>query len=178
MTAGVHAPGSATAYTLPVMQSPDPAPLPRLLRPLPALLLALAAAPVQAQVLDTTVIQAENVRYAYAQVLQVTPVYQTLTATAVEQRCDQTPLPEEPGSRLSRMVGAVKGALARQEDEPAAAQNCRSVPVQREFQRPIAYDVDYVYRGAKYRSRLADDPGNRLRIRIGVTPVVGAARGE
>ena len=29
------------------------------------------------------------------------------------------------------------------------------VPVEREFRRPIAYDVDYVYKGFKYRSRLA-----------------------
>ena len=46
----------------------------------------------------------------------------------------------------------------------------------REFRRPIAYDVDYVYKGSKYRSRLPDDPGNRLRIRIGVTPVVTGSR--
>ncbi len=55
-------------------------------------------------------------------------------------------------------------------------ENCRTVPVEREFRRPIAYDVDYVYQGAKFRSRLADDPGNRLRIRIGVTPVEGGTR--
>ena len=30
----------------------------------------------------------------------------------------------------------------------------------------------YVWRGTKYRSRLPEDPGNRLRIRISVTPVV------
>ena len=29
---------------------------------------------------------------------------------------------------------------------------------------PIAYDVDYMYKGMKYRSRLPDDPGNRLRV--------------
>ena len=35
------------------------------------------------------------------------------------------------------------------------------VPVEREFRRLIAYDVDYVYKGDKYRSRLPYDPGNR-----------------
>ncbi|MHB8912565.1 MAG: hypothetical protein ACYC42_07940, partial [Lysobacter sp.] len=59
---------------------------------LPTLWLALSAAPALAQ--QTTVIQTENVRFAWAQVLQVTPVYQTLVATRIEQQCDQSPLPD------------------------------------------------------------------------------------
>ncbi|MNU07500.1 hypothetical protein D3C72_2531200 [compost metagenome] len=47
------------------------------------------------------------------------------------------------------------------------------MPVGREFRRPIAYDVDYVYKGTKYRSRLPEDPGNRLKIRVSITPWVG-----
>lgn len=124
----------------------------------------------------TTVIQAENVRYAYAQVLKVTPVFQTLTATRTEQRCEPDAA-ADPDSKLSRVVGAVKDALRRNpgEQEPQASQ-CRQVPVVQEFRRPIAYDVDYTYRGAKYRSRLPEDPGNRLRIRVSVVPVVGGSR--
>ncbi len=149
--------------------------------PLPCLLLvATLSVPALAQ--DRVVIQAENVRYDYAQVLRVTPVYQTLTATRVEEKCDQTPRPEDEGdSRLSRMVGAVKDVFTRgndDEDEDTAAAgtaNCRSVPVEREFQRPIAYDVDYLYKGAKFRSRLPEDPGNRLRIRVSITPVAAGA---
>ncbi len=146
------------------------------LLPLPCLLLALASGVGSAQ--DTTVIQRENVRYAYAQVLRVSPVYQTLTATRMEERCDQSPAPADEDSRLSRMVGAVRGAVSREQASEPEAVNCRSVPVARQFHRPIAYDVDYVYQGAKYRSRLTDDPGNRLRIRIGVTPMVSAPRGR
>lgn len=136
---------------------------------LPALLIALAilAGPAWAQ---NTVIQQENVRFDYAQVLRVTPVYQTLTATRMEQRCD--PPPATPSNRITRAVGAIKERLRRDEEKKAAAANCRSVPVEREFRRPIAYDVDYVYKGAKFRSRLAEDPGNRLRIRVSISPVV------
>lgn len=141
------------------------------------LLLSFAlAAPSWAQ--DSVVVQAENVRYDYAQVLRVTPVYQTLTATRMEEECDQSPRPSSEGdSRLSRMVGAVKDALTRNNDDEETTITCRSVPVEREFQRPIAYDVDYLYKGAKYRSRLRDDPGNRLRIRVSITPVVPASNG-
>ena len=146
--------------------------------PLPCLLLiATFAVPGHAQ--DRVVIQAENVRYDYAQVLRVTPVYQTLIATRVEEKCDQTPSPESEGdSRLSRMVGAVREVFTRdnaaRDEGTEAAGNCRSVPVEREFQRPIAYDVDYLYKGAKFRSRLPEDPGNRLRIRVSITPVAAS----
>ncbi|MGV8941521.1 MAG: hypothetical protein ACOH1P_08280 [Lysobacter sp.] len=147
---------------------------------LPTLLIASATIPAWAQdtgVRDTTVIQSENVRFAYAQVLRVTPVYQTLTANAVEKHCKPLASPDESESRLARVVGAVKGALGRPPEEgPSSSEDCESVTVQREFHRPIAYDVDYVYKGSKYRSRLPDDPGNRLRIRIGVTPVVSGIR--
>lgn len=137
----------------------------------PTLLLALVAGGAWAQ--EGPAMQGENVRYVYAQVLSVSPFYQTLTATRMEQQCDQTPAPPDDDSRLSRMVGVVKGALGRErtETEAEAERVCRAVLVERQFHRPIAYDVDYVYRGAKYRSRLAEDPGNRLRIRIGVTPM-------
>ena len=135
---------------------------------LPILLtcLVLSAGPVAAQ---HTVIQQENVRFDYAQVLRVTPVYQTLTATRTEQRCEQL---ARDKSRLSRAVGALKEALRREDGKGNANANCQSVPVEREFRRPIAYDVDYAYKGAKFRSRLAEDPGNRLRIRVSITPVV------
>ncbi|MGY0798940.1 hypothetical protein ACW7G0_07800 [Lysobacter sp. A286] len=152
----------------------------RLRLSLPILLCALVMGPAWAQ--DTTVIQAENVRFAYAQVLRVTPIYQTLTATSVEEQCVPTPADEGDGeSRLARVVGAVKDALSRQPAETrdkTVAADCETVSVEREFRRPIAYDVDYVYKGSKYRSRLPDDPGNRLRIRIGVTPVVTGSRSQ
>ena len=33
------------------------------------------------------------------------------------------------------------------------------VTVEREFRRPIAFDVDYMYKGMKYRSRLPHRSG-------------------
>ena len=122
----------------------------------------------------------ENVRFDYAQVLRAEPVYQTLHATRTEERCDLVPAePERPREDsgkpglFSRMVDSVKDVFTRDEPAPPPAttrQNCRMVQVDRQFQRPIAWDVDYVYKGTKYRSRLAEDPGNRLRVRVAVTP--------
>ncbi|ALN90855.1 hypothetical protein [Lysobacter gummosus] len=131
---------------------------------------ALWTKPAAAQ--QHTVIQAENVRFDYAQVLRVTPVYQTLRATTVEQQCDPEPT-GKADSRLSRVVGAVREALGRERDpKPSTGENCRPVPVEREFRRPIAYDVDYVYKGSRFRSRLPEDPGNKLKVRVAVTPVI------
>jgi uncharacterized protein YcfJ len=113
------------------------------------LLLSLVAAlPAHA---ETTVIQTPNVRTEYAQVLRVEPVYQTLRAYAVEERCDSPAEAGQPG------------------------RNCRPLRVEREFQRPIAYDVDYIHRGVKYRSRIPYDPGKRLRLKVSVTPDIDAA---
>lgn len=93
--------------------------------------------------------QLSNVRTEYAQVLRVQPVYQTLRAYAVEQRCDNP----------AEATGVAQ-----------TNRNCRPTRVEREFQRPVAYDVDYIHRGVKYRSRLPIDPGKRLKVRISVTP--------
>jgi uncharacterized protein YcfJ len=126
-----------------------------------------------------TVIQVENVRMDYARVLRVEPVYQTLTATQIEQYCDGKPVAvERPAKGLTRIVGKVRQALGSEEgsSKPEDAVNCRAVPVRRQFRRPIAYDVDYIYKGMKYRSRLPMDPGNRLRVRVSVTPSLPPAR--
>ena len=52
----------------------------------------------------------------------------------------------------------------------ARLENCRMQTVPREYRRVIAYDVDYVYKGSKFRTRMGKDPGNRLRIRVSITP--------
>ncbi|MDR1074912.1 MAG: hypothetical protein LBL59_00985 [Xanthomonadaceae bacterium] len=143
---------------------------------------------------------AANVSIDYAQVLKVEPVYEILRAARTEQQCDQdsaepdvasaqaaTPQQKEEGA-FSRMMGAIRGLFSSRNDsvivvtravpssqvnpEQSAGErrNCRLVQVQREFQRPVAYDVDYIYAGTQYRSRLGDDPGNRVRIRVSITP--------
>ncbi|KLD71255.1 hypothetical protein Y887_06950 [Xanthomonas pisi DSM 18956] len=132
------------------------------------------------------VVVIENVKLDYAQVLNVEPVYQTLRATRIEEQCEAeqaTPVPVpavEDEGRINRMVDSVKEMFSRRPEPatPAAVpptsprRNCKVVEVPREFRRPIAFDVDYVYKGTKYRSRLPEDPGNRLRIRVSVTPYI------
>ena len=133
----------------------------------------MAAAPVAAQ--QVRVLPVENVRVGYAQVLHVEPVYQTLRATAVEEDCTPADTAKaKPAGTLSRMAQAVKGAITRDSHKAAdKEQECQPTTVQRTYRTPIAYDVDYIYKGMKFRSRLASDPGNMLRVRISITPYEG-----
>ena len=145
--------------------------------PLLGMALLASAWPAAAQ---ETVVPKHNVRTGWAQVLRVDPVYQTLTATAMEQQCDGETAEQADARRgLSRIVGAVKNVLTRDEaPAPTSAADCRMVPVERQFRRPIAYDVDYVFRGMKYRSRLPYDPGNRLKVQVSILPFVQAQDGK
>ena len=144
-----------------------------------ACLLALALLPLASWAQDT---ESGNVRVDYARVLNVEPVYETQRATRTERICDQpepdkAPPKAEEG-RLGRMWDSVKGLFGSDDGKARLAEppppRCRTVLVGRQYQRPVAYDVDYMYKGMKYRSRLAEDPGNRLRIRISVTPYESA----
>lgn len=173
------------------------------------LLCGLVAAPVRGQELEqeagpdlrNRVVVVENVRYDYAQVLNVEPVFQILRATRTEEHCEPVStrtldpvhvvVDDEEKGRLGRLWNSVRRMFGAEEAAATVAEtateaevvrrdalltrNCKVVEVGREFRRPIAYDVDYVYRGTKYRSRLPDDPGNRLRIRVSVTPHIAGA---
>ena len=92
---------------------------------------------------------------------------------------------EEEKGGFRRFWDSVRGIFTRGEGEEAVEDSsqvhhpgasalltpeCRIVEVGREFRRPIAYDVDYMYRGSKFRTRMDRDPGNRLRIRISISP--------
>ena len=168
---------------------------------LPAVVLAQEAEP------RNRVVIVENVKFDYAQVLNVEPVFQTLRATRTEEHCEPVSTrtlapvnvtgeePVEDKGRISRFWDSVRSMFKRSDEEaveevgtespapapantgPMLTRDCRIVPVGREFRRPIAYDVDYVYKGTKYRSRLPEDPGNRLKIRVSITPWVGPEQG-
>ncbi|MCL7713671.1 hypothetical protein [Stenotrophomonas mori] len=166
-----------------------------------ACLLAASAMPAGAQEGDelrNRVAIVENVRYDYAQVLNVEPVFQTLRATRTEEHCEpvstltlapvEVKVEQEKGG-FRRFWDSVKGLFDRADGDdmggmalrPSGAggntalltPECRIVEVGREFRRPIAYDVDYVYKGVKFRSRLPEDPGNRLKLRVSITPELG-----
>jgi hypothetical protein len=88
----------------------------------------------------------ENVTWAWAQVLRSSPVYRMVQVPTTEERCAAPPAAGQ------------------------AARKCRTVEVVYTERRLVGYDVEYAWKGEKYMSRLAADPGTRLRIRISVVP--------
>lgn len=136
----------------------------------------------------------ENVTYGYAQVLRATPVYQNVRVRVPETRCDGVDqagdgnggtlvgavlggalgnqVGKGDGRKASTIAGAVVGgAVGRQVSRNTGpAGRCRTVEVERTERRLAGYDVEYQYKGDTYMSRLAGDPGNRLRIRVSITP--------
>ena len=109
---------------------------------LAALCLAIAA------VVGTNAASAQaaaNTSHGYAQVLRVEPVYELRTVQAVDPECLR------PG-----------------EAAPPPTLDCKPHPVT--VRRIVAYDVEYSYKGDTYMSRLKQDPGSRLRVRVSVVP--------
>lgn len=141
----------------------------------------------------------ENVSYGYAQVLRADEVFETVRTRTPEERCDgvarSDPGAANRGTVIGAIVGAalgnqvgdgdgrtaatvagavVGGAVGRNvaENNSPPQPQCRIVEVEREERQVVGYDVEYMYKGEKYMSRLPYDPGNRLRIRVSVTPDV------
>src|SRR5690606_33548146 len=139
-------------------------------------ILMLLPLPAWAQEASSSI---ENVRTEYAEVLRAEPVYETLRATSMTERCEaSTPVQrdEEPKSGFSRMIGAVRGVLptdpkveevARTSDEV-----CRLVPLMCNFRRRVSRVVDHEQKSFKYQSRLPYDHGNRQRVLSSNTPIV------
>lgn len=124
-----------------------------------ALAMLLAAAGARAETSGR-----ENVIFAYAQVLRADPVYERVLVTEQVERCEQGPsLRARDRSTRSSRQGAADTLVQR---------GCQLVEEDREINRLAGYDVEYRYRGDVFISRVAEDPGDRLRIRVAVSPAL------
>lgn len=142
--------------------------------------------------------ESENVSYGYAQVLRADEVVEIVRTRTPEERCDGVEYRRSGQATGGTVIGAIVGAalgnqvgkgdgrkaatvagavaggaignnIARKRAE-AESRGCRIVEVEREEHQVVGYDVEYMYKGEKYISRLAYDPGNRLRVRVSVSP--------
>jgi uncharacterized protein YcfJ len=71
------------------------------------------------------------------------------------------------------VAGAAVGnsAAAAQGEAPVHSErHCRIVDNAAGPRHIVAYDVEYRYRGERYTARMNYDPGDRIRVRISVTP--------
>ncbi len=81
------------------------------------------------------------------------------------------------GRKAATIAGAVAGGAighnaAKRDDRTYTdvETHCRQVDGGYEERRVVGYDVEYRYRGETYMTRLNYDPGDRLRVRVAVTP--------
>lgn len=80
------------------------------------------------------------------------------------------------GRTATTVVGAAAGAaVGNGVAAPAAApirseRHCRVVDGATGPRQIVAYEVEYRYRGELYTARMSYDPGDRIRVRISVTP--------
>ena len=88
--------------------------------------------------------------------------------------------------KSNQRVGAVLGAMLghsigrdimRQDNQPGirefeTVQRCETVYQQHEEERLVGYRVTYLYNGTEYSIRTDSDPGDRIRIRVSVQPVL------
>jgi uncharacterized protein YcfJ len=134
----------------------------------------------------------ENLSYGYAQVLRVQPAYESYS-NAGEPRCIErrrsgntsggtvlgaivggalgNQVGKGDGRKAATIAGAVAGGAIGHEvaERNGSTYDCPDGYVQEE-RRMVGYDVEYTYKGENYMSRLPYDPGNRLRVRVSVTP--------
>jgi len=180
--------------------SPLSRPLPYLL---PGALCAVMIARAQDAHLPADTLQIEsNVRLEYAEVLRVEPVPTPVIQPAHTAHCQPLPSPapaaalpattraqttasdpmvalNTPPARPPSAAQPAINASAQTSSPETALPEIECPPAQDgEVGQGVVYDVDYVLRGIKYRSRLPYDPGNRLQVQILVTPVPPSARPE
>ncbi len=120
---------------------------------------------------DAQVHPYEHVHHAYAQVLNVQPVYE-IPAPEYPDHCDRHELllPDH-GDHMSLPTVDDEGDEATPDNEIAIEEDC--LPDEETDQEPIlvGYDVEYRYRGEVFISRLNEYPGDRLRIRVAIAPI-------
>jgi len=84
------------------------------------------------------------------------------------------------GRRAATAAGAIiGGAVGHDSDRRRSGpdreyetteRHCRTIEVEREERRITGYDVEYRLKDDVFFSRLAYDPGNKLRVRVAVSP--------
>ena len=147
----------------------------------------------------------DNTRLAWADVLRVDPVYDTVVDSRPREECYETDVDRRYDTRGNNGAGTVIGAIvggalgnqvgkgdgrkaatvagaliggaigndqARRDDRyyTDSQTRCRTVSERYSERRIVGYDVQYRYRGDVYMSQLDYDPGERMRVRISVSP--------
>lgn len=160
----------------------------------------LAAVPVHGQQPQADYSN-NNARFAWADVLQVDPVYETVRVRVPRQQCHEyyygdrrdggggavlgaivggvlgNTVGKGDGRKAATVAGAVAGGVVGsnvsrgREARGAPQRYCEQVDDYQAERRMTGYEVQYRYRGDVFMSRMDYDPGDRIRVRVSVDPV-------
>lgn len=118
----------------------------------------------------------------YADVVRVDPLRQQVRVSEPVRECRQEPVPVSQGPFSYNHIGGtlIGGAIGhhvsvdRQRqlygEQERLVERCDVRYRDRYEERIDGYDVTYEYAGREYVTRLPYDPGERLRVRVDVTP--------
>ena len=156
--------------------------------------------------LGSSMTQAGGQFVDYAEVLNVKPMYRTITVNTPRQECwtEQVVHHEEAKNDVGGMIlggligGAVGNQFGRGQGKKASIavgtllgagigqsmsrnnnsgrsyvtneQRCRTVNDTHQEERIEGYRVKYMYNGTVYHTRTKTDPGERMPVRVSVTP--------
>lgn len=111
----------------------------------------------------------EQVVYDYARVVWVEPLTEPATAPASPRRC--TTWPEDLG-RLADDAGSagLAAAIRAEAARAPAAPACDDAPADPAARPIVGYRVGYRYGGEVYERTVKTHPGDRLRVRVSLTP--------
>lgn len=123
-------------------------------------------------------VDAAEVRYDYARVLDVDPIVDHTSRPVTKETCWREPTTYSAPSRTyydddGRHESAV--TISDRTIVGGDEEHCRTVTDLRATDRVLGYDVTYRYGGHVYRTRLDYDPGDHLRVRVNMKYDYGVA---
>lgn len=117
-------------------------------------------------------------RYAHRDQNRTPLLVSTLIGGAIGNAVGHNKSNQRVGAVLGAMLGHSIGRdIIRNNSRPESreyqtVQRCDTVFQQHEEERLVGYDVTYLYSGQEYSVRTDSDPGDQIRIRVSVQPVL------
>lgn len=117
--------------------------------------------------------------FDFAQVIKVDPIHEYVTVPVKKERCRQSQRARRADETMAGDVRSTDSGISigraieeeiRHGDRTAALRRCRLVTTYERHNRIVAYRVHYAYDGNVFVRRMRNHPGERLRVRVSLSP--------
>ena len=121
--------------------------------------------------------------YETAQVTESRAIYEVVEISTPQEQCwEEEAVVERRGSdnrsNTPVLVSTILGGdIMRHNESPSSreyqtVQRCETVYQKHEEERLVGYQVTYIYNSEEYSVRTNTDPGDEIRVRVSVQPVL------